>query len=139
MSCNKRWHIICQTDGLVETVSESTPTVCPNNAGHTIGEVRWVGNASARCCRTETGAYTVKLHDDIIFCDGTGGSFSVTLPTAVNSAGIKFEIKKIDSSGNIITIDPDGSELIDGETTQVLSNQYDCITITSDGSNWDIL
>jgi len=50
-----------------------------------------------------------------------------------------LNIKKIDSSGNTVTIDPDGSATIDGQLTQTLTSQFDNITIQYDGTNWHIL
>jgi hypothetical protein len=47
-----------------------------------------------------------------------------------------LNIKKIDSSGNTVTIDPDGSATIDGAATKVLTTQYEHTTIQYDGTNW---
>ena len=40
---------------------------------------------------------------------------------------------------NQVTIDADGSETIDDETTQTLPSQYDSIHIVSDGTEWWII
>lgn len=91
---------------------------------------------------TKTGAYTVLTTDNhkLIKCDATSAAFTITLLAAA-TAGDGFEvfIKKIDSSSNAITIDGDGSETIDGQTTRNLADQYDALRIMSDGSNWQVL
>jgi hypothetical protein len=38
-----------------------------------------------------------------------------------------------------ITIEPDGSEIIDGQANIVLSTQYDYIKIINDSQNWYII
>ena len=64
---------------------------------------------------------------------------TITLPTAASSEGVVYIFKKIDSSGNSVTIDGNGSEKIDGEFTIVLRLQYDYVTIACDGSVWHII
>lgn len=59
----------------------------------------------------------------------------MTLPLA---AGLDVEhlIKRIDNSANTLTIARSGSDLIDGEVSQVLS-PYEAVWVNSDGgSNW---
>jgi hypothetical protein len=57
----------------------------------------------------------------------------------VGRLGRVYNIKKIDSSPNIVTVDGDGSETIDDGTTAALTVQYEAITIISDGAEWWIL
>jgi len=54
---------------------------------------------------------------------------------------LHFHIKKIDSSANTVSIEPDdpGPELIDGAVSAIISTQYNSITVVSDGSNWFII
>jgi len=70
----------------------------------------------------------------------TTGVVTITLPTAQVISGRTITIK--DASGNAsinnITIDTEGSETIDGESTAVLSGDYDAINLYCDGSNWFI-
>lgn len=86
---------------------------------------------------TKTANYTA-ANEYAIRCDATGGAFTITLPVAASSVGRIYSIKKIDSSANAITVDGNASETIDGQTTQILSAQYDAITIMCDGTTWDI-
>ena len=87
----------------------------------------------------KTGAYTATATDEVITCDATSAAFTITLPAVAGITGKPYTIKKTDSSGNIVTIDGNASETIDGATTYLLSSQYDTLPIVSDGSNWHIL
>lgn len=77
--------------------------------------------------------------DDIVYADATSGNITVTLPTAVGIAGRAFNISKRDVSANTVLINPDGSETINGDTNVTISNQYDSVTVISDGADWGIL
>lgn len=78
--------------------------------------------------------YTVLLTDNVIEANGT---FTITLPTAIDIAGYKFTIKN--SGIGVITIEGDGTETIDGALTNVLASQYDKISLVSNGANWIII
>ena len=56
---------------------------------------------------------------------------------ATCGSGFKYQIKN--RSTNAITIDPNGSETIDGSATFDLSTQEASVTLITDGSNWFII
>lgn len=88
---------------------------------------------------TKTSNYTVTEadRDRLILVDASGGAVTITLlASATAGNGFRVAIKKIDSSGNAVTIDGNLSETIDGNTTSTLSTQYDSENLISDGSNW---
>jgi hypothetical protein len=72
-----------------------------------------------------------------LLVDASGAARVITLPAA--TARRIYVVKKIDSSGNTVTIDGNASETIDGALTKVLSAQYASVMIQSDGTNWHIL
>jgi len=75
-----------------------------------------------------------------ILCDASGGSFSVYLPAAAGVEGRIYTIKKIAGTGaQTVTIDPNGTETIDGSTTLVIVINYTAIKIVSSGSAWFII
>lgn len=92
-----------------------------------------------RDMRTETANYTAVLTDDVILVDASGGAVTITLPAAADRTGKQYDIKKIDSSGNAVTIDGDGSETIDDSLTNIIGAQYNSVTIVSDGTEWWII
>lgn len=72
-------------------------------------------------------------------CNASSGAFTVTLPPVQNNMGVHLWVIKTDSGGNSITIDGNGSEEINGSTTQTLTSQYDVAHLYCSGENWWIL
>lgn len=86
----------------------------------------------------KTASYTATVTDDVILC--SGGTITITLPSASGIAGKIYTIKKTDTSGsNLVTIDGDAAETIDGDATYVLDQQNQFVTIISNGTNWNII
>lgn len=86
-----------------------------------------------------TTTYTVAASDNgrLIEADATSGAFTITLPAAATAGnGFEISIKKVDSSSNAVTVDADGSETIDGNTSTSLPNQFDVVSIRSNGTSW---
>jgi len=79
---------------------------------------------------------TYSISSDDYFIEGTSGTFNVTLPTAVGSAGKIYVVKN--SGSGVITVDTTSSETIDGVLTKTL-NQYDSVILESNGANWVIV
>lgn len=73
---------------------------------------------------------------ETILADATAGDLVVDLPAAATiGRGYRIKIKKIDTSANLVTIDPAGSETID-DALNLQINQYNiAYTIVSDGVN----
>lgn len=84
---------------------------------------------------TKTAAYTTTSSDDIILADGASAAFTITLHAASGWANKMLTIKRINSGSNNITIDGNASETIDGATTKVLTQQYESVTLVSNGTN----
>lgn len=89
--------------------------------------------------RTVYSTTYVTSEDYSILGDATAAPFSIVLPSAVGILGRIFNIKKIDVSANVVTVDTTGSETIDGAANALLSVANDSITVQSDGANWVIL
>jgi len=83
---------------------------------------------------TVTGAALVT--DYLLLVDATAGAVTVNLPAVADSEGAYIIVKKTDASVNAVTVDADGAETIDGAATQVLTAQYDAVTVLCDGSAW---
>lgn len=95
----------------------------------------WDGSSLRLGYINATSNYTIKQTD--FFIDCTGGSFTVSLPTAAAISGKQFSIKN--SGTGAITIDANGSETIDGMLNFILSTQYEAILVASDGANWKVI
>lgn len=75
----------------------------------------------------------------LVLVDATSANRTISLPAAASYKWIRWSVKKIDGSTNTVTIDPNGSETIDGAANYVLSAQYSTVTFISDGSAWYII
>lgn len=77
----------------------------------------------------------------LYLADSSSSSLTLTLSTSSLETGKEVIIK--DSSGsspiNSITVQAEGSETIDGESSFTISSNYTSITIVSDGNNWFII
>lgn len=84
--------------------------------------------------------YTVVDGDRILLVDddAAGGDVTVSLPAAADNNQRELAIKKIGSTGSV-TIDANGTELVDGSATAVLAFQYDAVQLYCDGSDWWII
>ncbi|MCX6210140.1 MAG: hypothetical protein NTZ59_11765, partial [Bacteroidetes bacterium] len=88
---------------------------------------------------TKTNTYTATETDHTLLADATSGGFTITLPTAATCGGRIYVIKKIDATGNVVTIGTTSSQTIDGVTTKTLNVQNSCMQLQSNGSNWFII
>lgn len=80
--------------------------------------------------------YTIEGKKYILVDDDTaGGAVTITLPPAIDSTDREIIVKKLGTTGNV-TVDGNGSETIDGVTTNVITTQYAAIHIVSDGAGW---
>lgn len=88
--------------------------------------------------RTVTTTYTMAPRDRVILADGSGGAFTVTLPTPVGKKGQQaLTVKRIGAAGNITIATAAGT--IDGAATVTLAAQYALRTVVSDGANWHVI
>lgn len=79
--------------------------------------------------------------DEFIEANASSGAIVATLPDVTALSGNeRFSIKKMDATANTVTLKGYGSQLIDGSNTQVLTRQYNDLTVVanSDLTAWDI-
>ncbi len=124
--------------------STATPTVpfpigsgwilMQSYASHNKIYYTWVRGSSAV---NVTANYVITGQEGAILVDASLGPVQVTLPalTATN----RVIIKKIDASVNAVTIVPPGTELIDGQTSQVISTTYVTLDLVNNNINWFIV
>jgi len=80
---------------------------------------------------TISSSYTATTDDYMI--DVTGGTFTVSLPTAVGVQGRLIVVKN--NGGGAVTVDPFGSETIDGKSFVILG-ETNSIQLASNGTEW---
>ena len=85
---------------------------------------------------TKNTNYTAS-NGDCVLADASSGAITITLPSPSSNAIVN--VKKIDSSTNAVTVEPNGSETIDGSSSKTIDTQYESYTFISDGTNWYII
>jgi len=101
--------------------------------------VKGVSDKTYSTISTKTANYTVLTTDRnaLILVDATAGAVTIALPAAATAGnGFVVTIKKIDSSANAVTIDPNSTETLDGATTYSTTTQYDSVEIVSNATAW---
>lgn len=111
------------------------------NVSSTTGIMTFVGTAAINGLKlnivAKTANYNITGTDDVIICGAGNQTFTVDLPSPVT--GKVYHVKN--EGLGIITVDAnvDGGTTIDGVNTAVLTTQYECITIASNGTVYWII
>ena len=94
-------------------------------------------NSSISAIRSISANYTVTMGDYTILCDNSGGTFTLTLPNVVTSAGKIFVICKIDDTSNVLSFSP---ALRFSLNTSIPNLNYTkTFKVQSDGASWFII
>ncbi len=97
-----------------------------------------VNGSVAKAITTKTATYTLTSSDHTVIFN-LNGNATANLPDATTCTGRIYMIKiNRTNTTDTLTIDPNGTQTIDGFTTYALQCQY-AVTIQSDGSNWQIV
>jgi hypothetical protein len=94
-------------------IQNSLVTEADNGTMTTLGRVMRINR--------RTSEYTVLATDHHIVGDPTTASFSVNLPAATGT-GRELIVSNAAGSGNTVTVEPDGSEVIDADSNVILSD-----------------
>jgi hypothetical protein len=87
--------------------------------------------------QTVTTTYAISAIgvDHTILCDATSAAFTVSLPATPTPTGRQYQIKKIDSTANAVTLSGNGNT-IDDLASFTLQTQYEAVTVQWDGTEW---
>jgi len=89
--------------------------------------------------KTETGALTI-AECGFIKLSAAVGPYTLYLPTAIGNGGRYFIFIKSDANSNLITLDANGAETIDGQSDYTgLNYRYACVIFRSDGAEWSVV
>lgn len=75
----------------------------------------------------KTANYSLTSLDDVVLVSASGGAVTITLSDATALPNKEYNIKKIDSTGNVITI----AATVDNMVNRTLDYQYDALTLIS--------
>ena len=85
---------------------------------------------------TVTGATTLSTDSEVILVNPSTTAFTITLPASSGNSGKHYRLIDIATTGTVVTIDGNGAETINGQTTVLLEHPYSQWDLYSDGSNW---
>lgn len=114
------YHVHISNLGKLEIVNSSDEIIHPNPVIHV------------------NSGFTAST-DSVLLANASAQTMVITLPLAENSVSTKITVKKIDSTANRVTIEPQGAETIDGASTLELSIPNLSATIVCDGFNWYVI
>jgi hypothetical protein len=88
-----------------------------------------------------SGINQVVWPQQILLGTASGSAIYFDLPLAVEYEGVRVYCKKLDATAFIIRLrtKTGSGETIDGAANIDLSNQYDYVSVISDGTNWHIV
>ena len=121
--------------GLILGSGTTTPLILTGSYSRVLPS----GGMSERLTVVQKGSYTVLDRDSVIAVDASTGAKTIALPAVSNLKGMVLTIKKIDASGNAVTVDGDGDETIDGAANYSLATQWKYVTVICDGDEWFVI
>lgn len=115
---------------LADNTSRSiTPQKLRDAVYSTLGVVPYV---------SKSATYAPTENDYFIAVDASGGAVTLNLPACASlRVGKTYIIKKVDSSGNAVSVNPNSAETLDGSSTTLdITTQWYALTIVNTGSAW---
>ncbi len=110
----------------------------PLNHKHSTTDIVGYSAPVASSSITVTGNVTAGT-EDIILVNALSNAITISLPQASTVANKIYKIKKTDSSVNAVTVRGYGSELIDGDSSLIISFQNSAVQMVSNSSGWYIV
>lgn len=86
----------------------------------------------------QSSAYSVLSTDDFVDLDGTSAAFSATLPPSYTVPGQVFIFCKVDAV-NTVTVAAQGSDLISGQASWDLTDQWATLKVLSVGNGYRVV
>ena len=118
------------------TTSTSKPMAIVANTLTIATDTIFTGAITENITEVAGASYDIVSSDYYIKCD-SAVDMIVNLPEATSSGRV-LKIKNVNTTGKIVTVTPLGAEKIDGESTQVVSDD-ECIELIDDDINgWSI-
>lgn len=97
-----------------------------------VGTTAWyIEGVKLKRVQIVTSDYEISPTDGTILANGT---LTLTLPTSTGIVGTKYFIKNIGDGD--VTIIGTSNQLIDGETSLILTEQNSSLSLVSDGTGW---
>lgn len=98
------------------------------------------GSADLTITTTSAATYSATTYNTMYIVDSSSNAVEIDLPTASGQAGKTIDVLAKTGATNAVTIDPNGSETINGDSASLVlsGSDFENVTLVSDGSNWVI-
>lgn len=127
------------TDPKTKIIGSSSAKFTVRNLRRIDGQVFNFGSLATTILAAKTTNYTVLSSDfdHTLQGDATAGNITFSLLSAVGMDGLRITVMKSDASANYVVIDPNGSETVNGSSSNInLTTQWEFIELESNGANW---
>jgi len=94
-----------------------------NNSAGSLGTIVGKIHETSSTITYSQSPYTALSTDSLILCNATGGAITVNLPAATGS-NRTISVRKTDSSANVCTATPNGTDTIDGGSSGGSQTQF---------------
>lgn len=88
---------------------------------------------------TATGTLTVSGVYGTYLADASATAMTLFLPPALAHKNREYKIVKVDGTANVVLVDGNASETINGSITIQTATQYAGWTLASDGTKWVVI
>jgi hypothetical protein len=88
-------------------------------------------------CATSETSFDITEDYNVYLCDCSTGNMSIYLPD-LSYDGLRVYVKRVDSSGNSMTLFAPTGNYIDGQTSKVISAMT-CLSVINYSGNWFVL
>jgi hypothetical protein len=105
-----------------------TQRLAPTSTGIKVGPLRLTEPTPI------VAEYQMLEDDELVICDASGGSFTLTMPDVTGDVRPFYIIKKIDAVANV-TVEGKGTQTIDGADVEMTA-QYQAVILVPDGTTW---
>jgi hypothetical protein len=99
-------------------------------------EVRLGASGASTLNILSVNSNTIAEKNKTYLVDSSGGSLVVTLPPAELNISVTIKDSTGSSSTNNITINPNSSELLDGNVNYVMESDWESVVFISNGTDW---
>ncbi len=127
------------TAGTARTYFDSTSnTLKVSENTDAYADIQTSGRSATQPYTSLSTNTTLNNSHGVVNVDTTGGSVTITLPSAVDKAGRQYTIAKAVAS-NTVNIATTSAQTISGQASESLAGQYHSLTVVSNGTNWIVV
>lgn len=98
-----------------------------------------VNGSMGQTISTVSSDLTLDATHSVIICDNGNVTRTITLPNSIGIKGRIYSVKRNENSTENVSIVTSSSQLIDGESNFVLSQEKETVSMISDGANWKVI